>query len=80
MKNNDYIKIEKNKWVKKTDIKELDHKEKNFTKIFKKILNVKYFGGKHLEIVQHYYKYSFVTTIHFIQEIRKIRLSLRKRM
>ena len=46
-KNNDYIKIEKNKWVKKTDIKELDHKEKNFTKIFKKFLNVKYiWGGK----------------------------------
>ena len=35
-KNKNYMKIEKNKWVKKTDIKKLNHKEKNFIKIFKK--------------------------------------------
>ena len=45
--NRNYIKIEKNKWIKKTDIKKLNYKEKNFIKIFKKFLNVKYvWGGK----------------------------------
>ena len=45
--NRNYLKIEKNKWVKKTDIKKLNHKEKNFIKIFKKFLSVKYvWGGK----------------------------------
>ena len=42
-----YVKIEKNKWMKKTDIKKLTHKENNFIKIFKKFLDVKYvWGGK----------------------------------
>ena len=46
-KNKDYMKIGKNKWVKKKDIKKLDHKDGNFVKIFKKFLNVKYvWGGK----------------------------------
>ena len=46
-KNKDYLKIEKNKWVKKVDVKNLNHRENNFTKIFKKFLNVKYvWGGK----------------------------------
>ena len=45
--NKNYIKIEENKWIKKTDIKELNHKDTNFVKIFKKFLNVKYvWGGK----------------------------------
>jgi len=45
--NNNYVKIEKNKWIKKTDIKKLNHKVNNFTKMFKKFLNVKYvWGGK----------------------------------
>ena len=45
--NKNYIKIEKNKWIKRKDIKKIDHKEKNFVKIFKKFLNVKYvWGGK----------------------------------
>jgi len=45
--NRNYVKIEKNKWIKKSDIKKLNHKENNFTKIFKKFLNVKYvWGGK----------------------------------
>ncbi len=45
--NKNYVRIEKNKWIKKTDIKKLDHKENNFTKIFIKFLNVKYvWGGK----------------------------------
>ena len=45
--NKNYIKIENNKWIRKADIKKLDHKENNFTKIFKKFLNIKYvWGGK----------------------------------
>ncbi len=45
--NSNYVKIEKNKWIRKTDIKKLNHIEDNFIKIFKKFLNVKYvWGGK----------------------------------
>ena len=45
--NKNYVKIEKNKWIRKTDIKKLNHIENNFIKIFKKFLNVKYvWGGK----------------------------------
>ena len=45
--NKNYVKIEKNKWLKKKDIKKLNHREKNFVKIFKKFLNIKYvWGGK----------------------------------
>ncbi len=45
--NKNYVKIENNKWIKKTDINKLSHKDKNFVKIFKKFLNVKYvWGGK----------------------------------
>ena len=45
--NRSYLKIEKNKWIKKANIKKINHKENNFTKIFKKFLNVKYvWGGK----------------------------------
>ena len=45
--NKNYIKIEKNKWIKKKDIKKINHKEKDFIKTFKKFLNVKYvWGGK----------------------------------
>ena len=46
-KNKNYIKIEKNKWIKKKDIKDINHRDKDFTKIFKKFLDVKYvWGGK----------------------------------
>ena len=45
--NKNYIRIEKNKWIRKKDIKKINHKEKDFIKIFKKFLNVKYvWGGK----------------------------------
>ncbi len=45
--NKNYIKIDKNKWIKKTDVKKINHKEKDFIKTFKKFLNVKYvWGGK----------------------------------
>jgi len=42
-----YIQFEKNKWIKKKDIKNLSHKEKNYIKILKLFLNTKYvWGGK----------------------------------
>ena len=42
-----YIKIDKNMWVKKKDIKKINHKEKNFVKFFSKFLKVTYkWGGK----------------------------------
>jgi len=45
--NNKFIKIQKNKWIKKTDIQKIKQQEKNFVKIFKKFLGVKYvWGGK----------------------------------
>ena len=37
----------KNKWIKKIDVKKIDHYEKNFSKILKLFLNTKYlWGGK----------------------------------
>ena len=45
--NKKYIEFEKNKWIKKSDIKNIDHHEKNYIKIFRFFLNTKYlWGGK----------------------------------
>ena len=45
--NKNYIEFEKNKWIKKSDIKNIDHYEKNYIKVFKFFLNTKYlWGGK----------------------------------
>tara|TARA_B100000029_G_scaffold5452_1_gene6046 strand:- start:2887 stop:3633 length:747 start_codon:yes stop_codon:yes gene_type:complete len=45
--NKNYVKIEKNKWIQKKDIKKIYYKEKDFVKTFKKFLNTKYiWGGK----------------------------------
>ena len=45
--NNFYIKIDKNKWNKKKDIKEINQKEKNFVKFLTKFLKVSYkWGGQ----------------------------------
>ena len=42
-----YLKFEKNKWLKKKDIKKINHKEKDFTKIIRLFLKTKYaWGGK----------------------------------
>ena len=78
-----FVKIEKNKWIKKQDIKKLNHKEKNFVKIFKKFLNVKYvWGGKTFQgidcsaLLQIFF---FIIT-HFIQETQRIRLNIQKRI
>jgi len=46
-KKKNHIEFEKNKWIKKKDIKIITHKEKNFNKIFKLFLKTKYvWGGK----------------------------------
>jgi len=45
--NKKFIKFEKNKWVKKNDIKKINHIEKDYLKILKLFLKIKYFwGGK----------------------------------
>ncbi len=45
--NKKFVKFETNKWLKKNDIKKINHKEKNFIKILKFFLNTKYiWGGK----------------------------------
>ena len=46
-KNKKYIEFEKNKWIKKSDTKNIDHYDKNYIEIFKSFLNTKYlWGGK----------------------------------
>ncbi len=45
--NKEFVEFEKNKWIKKKDLKKIDHFERNFYKIFKLFLNTKYlWGGK----------------------------------
>ena len=42
-----FIEFEKNKWLKKNDLRKINHKEKNFIKILKLFLETKYiWGGK----------------------------------
>ena len=60
-----FVEFEKNKWIKKSDIKKVSHVEKNFTKIFKLFLKTKYlWGGKSGDgidcsaLVQIYYYYN----------------------
>jgi cell wall-associated NlpC family hydrolase len=46
-KNKEFLEFEKDKWVKKTDIKKIDHIENNYIKILKLFINTKYlWGGK----------------------------------
>jgi len=46
-KNQKFFEFEKNKWIKKTDVKKIDYYDKNFIKIFKLFINSKYlWGGK----------------------------------
>ena len=63
--NKKYIEFEKNKWIKKSDIKNIDHYEKNYIKIFKFFLNTKYlWGGKTCDgidcsaLIQMYFYYN----------------------
>ena len=63
--NKKFIEFEKNKWVKKKDLKEEKFFEKNYSKILKLFLNSKYlWGGKTVEgidcssLVQIYFHYN----------------------
>ena len=43
----EYIQFEKNKWIKKSDTKKINHYEKNFVKVLRLFLDSKYlWGGK----------------------------------
>ena len=60
-----FIEFDKNKWIKKKDIKKINHVEKNFTKIFKLFLKTRYlWGGKSCDgidcsaLIQMYYYYN----------------------
>ena len=45
--NKNFVKFDKNKWLKKEDIKKIDHKEKKILKILRLFLKTKYvWGGK----------------------------------
>ena len=46
-KDKNFVEFENNKWLKKSDLKNIDHKEKDFIKVFKLFLKTKYlWGGK----------------------------------
>ena len=60
-----YIKFDKNKWIKKKDLKKLNHIEKDYKKILKLFLNTKYlWGGKSIDgidcsaLIQLFFKYN----------------------
>ena len=60
-----FIEFERGKWVKRKDIKLVNHKEKNFVRILKSFINCKYtWGGKSYKgidcsaLVQLYYLYN----------------------
>ncbi len=64
-KNKNFIEFEKNKWIKKNDLKKINHHEKNFCKVLKSFLNTKYFwGGKTIRgidcsaLIQIYFYYN----------------------
>ena len=45
--NRNFLEFEKNKWIKKKDVKKIEHKELNYLKVFRLFLNTKYaWGGK----------------------------------
>ena len=44
-KNKNFLEFGKNKWIKSSDTKKIDHYETNFTKILKLFLNSKYLWG-----------------------------------
>ncbi len=62
---NNFIEYQKNKWIKKKDLKPVNHKESNFIKILKKFNGVKYvWGGRTYNgidcsaLIQLYYLYN----------------------
>ena len=63
--NKNFLEFEKNKWVKKKDLKKINHFEKNYNKIYKLFLNTKYlWGGKTADgidcssLIQIYFYYN----------------------
>ena len=63
--NKKFLEFENNKWLRKSDLKKIDHIEKNFIKIFKLFLKTKYvWGGKTYKgidcsaLLQLYYYYN----------------------
>ena len=63
--NKNFVEFENNKWLKKSDLQKIDHKEKNFIRIFKLFLRTKYvWGGKTYKgidcsaLLQLYYYYN----------------------
>ena len=63
--NNKFLEFEKNKWIKKKDLRKINHTERNYSKIFKSFLNTKYlWGGKTAEgidcssLIQIYFYYN----------------------
>ena len=64
-KNKNFLEFSQNKWVDKKDVKEINHKEKKFNKIFKIFLNTRYlWGGKSYRgidcsaLIQSFYYYN----------------------
>jgi len=64
-KNKKFLEFENNKWIKISDLKKINYKEKNFFKIFKLFLKTKYvWGGKTYKgidcsaLLQLYYYYN----------------------
>ena len=60
-----FIEFENNEWLKKSNLKKIDHKEKDFVKVFKLFLKTKYvWGGKTYRgvdcsaLLQLYYYYN----------------------
>ncbi len=60
-----FVKFDKNKWIKKKNLRKLNHIEKNYKKIFKLFLNTKYlWGGKSVDgldcsaLIQLFFKYN----------------------
>ena len=63
--NKNFVEFEKNKWIKITDVKKIQHNEKNFIKVFQSFIDCKYlWGGKTFEgidcsaLIQIYFYYN----------------------
>ena len=63
--NEKFLEFEKNRWIKKKDLKKINHIDLNYSKIFKSFLNSKYlWGGKTAEgidcssLIQIYFYYN----------------------
>ena len=61
----DFIKFDKNKWIKKKDIKKHNHIERNYKKVLRLFLNTKYlWGGKSADgidcsaLIQIFFRYN----------------------